>query len=238
MKCKRCNNIIPENSRFCSYCGAKAEKEEENMRHEPTNDIIYKSDFTSASGSTSPYSYTITQKKSAAWKKALCVLPAIIVILIVIGVVFSELDTEPETTLASDPAAVEMSDPAAVEMPEPATGEIIEGTEVYGGSVITVIASDDSSCLVKLKDSSGATRLGFYVRAGETADVGTPAEDLYVYFASGETWYGEDELFGEGTYYSMDDEICKFAEYTFEYTLTESLDGNFAQTPINEDEFN
>ena len=52
--------------------------------------------------------------------------------------------------------------------------------------------------------------MSFYVRAGDVVTIGVPAEYLYVYFASGDTWYGSTHLFGEQTSYSMDDEICDF----------------------------
>lgn len=67
--------------------------------------------------------------------------------------------------------------------------------------------------------------------------MGVPAEYLYVYFASGDTWYGASNLFGEHTNYSMDDELLNFKEYTWEYTLYPVTDGNFSQTPIDADDF-
>ena len=120
---------------------------------------------------------------------------------------------------------------------EPRSGAILYGREVYDGSEITVTASGGESCVVKLKTRSGTERMSFYVRAGDTVTVGVPAEYLYVYFASGDTWYGTTHLFGEKTSYSMDDEICDFTEYTWEYTLYPVTNGNFSQTPIDEDEF-
>ena len=120
---------------------------------------------------------------------------------------------------------------------EPQSGAVLTGREVYDGSEITVTASGGESCVVKLKTRSGTERMSFYVRAGDTVTVGVPAEYLYVYFASGDTWYGATHLFGEKTSYSMDDEICNFTEYTWEYTLYPVTNGNFSQTPIDEDDF-
>ena len=88
-----------------------------------------------------------------------------------------------------------------------------------------------------MKTRSGVTRLSFYVRAGDTVTVGVPSEYLYVYFATGDTWYGETNLFGKNTSYSMDDNICNFTQYTWKYTLYPVSSGNFEQTPIDEDEF-
>jgi hypothetical protein len=119
----------------------------------------------------------------------------------------------------------------------PQSGDILSGIEYFDGSQLTITADSGSSYVVKLKTSSGVERLSFYVRAGETVTVGVPAEYLYVYFASGDTWYGKKLLFGEETYYSMDDEGLDFSEYTWEYTLYPVTSGNFSETPIDPDDF-
>ena len=120
---------------------------------------------------------------------------------------------------------------------EPYSGQILSGREVYGESELTITASSSESCVVKLKTSSGTTRMSFYVRAGETVTVGVPCEYLYIYFASGDTWYGTSYLFGDETSYSMDDEIMNFEEYTWEYTLYPVSNGNFTETPIDASDF-
>ena len=120
---------------------------------------------------------------------------------------------------------------------EPRSGEIIIGSEYYNGSEVTITTSSGSSCVVKLKTSNDKTRLSFYVRSGDTVTVGVPDEYLYVYFACGDTWYGERHLFGEDTRYSMDDEIKDFVNYTWKYTLYPVNDGNFSETPIDPEDF-
>lgn len=120
---------------------------------------------------------------------------------------------------------------------EPASGTILYGDECFDGSELTITSSGSDSCYVKLKNSYNETILGFYVRAGETITIGVPAEYLYVYFASGDTWYGMDDLFGSDTAYSMDDEILDFTSYTWEYTLYPVTNGNFSETPIDASDF-
>ena len=129
------------------------------------------------------------------------------------------------------------SDSSLTPVSEPRSGEILSGHEVYDESEIMITASGGESCVVKLKTRSGTERMSFYVRAGDTVTVGVPAEYLYVYFATGDTWYGNKHLFGENTSYSMDDEICDFTEYTWEYTLYPVSNGNFSETPIDADDF-
>lgn len=120
---------------------------------------------------------------------------------------------------------------------EPRTGYILSGV-TGGGSQITVKASTSSACVVKLKDLTGNTILSFYVRAGSKSTVGVPAGYYYVYFASGKTWYGNSNLFGPDTYYSMDKDYLDFTNHTWEYELQEVANGNFSETPISEDQFN
>ena len=151
---------------------------------------------------------------------------------IIIGIIFAFLIFAPMLS------AIDDNNSEGVPLAEPRSGTILSGTETYGESEITVTASGGESCVVKLKTYSGVERLSFYVRAGETVTVGVPAEFLYVYFASGDDWYGRNDLFGKKTSYSMDDELCDFAEYTCEYTLYPVTNGNFSQTPIDADEFN
>lgn len=124
-----------------------------------------------------------------------------------------------------------------IPQPEPASGTILSGTEHIKSSEITVTASYSAACVVKLKNSVGTTRLSFYVRAGDSVTIGVPAEHLYVYFASGDIWYDEELLFGEDTYYSKDEKLLDFINYSWEYTLYPTHNGNFSETPIDAEEF-
>lgn len=146
----------------------------------------------------------------------------------------AETAPSPPKVIAYTPPEEQLPEP----VPEPNTGEILFGYKHVNASQITVTASEDASCVVKLKTRGGIDKLSFYVRAGETATVGVPDTDLYVYFASGETWYGEDLLFGENTYYSKDDRLLDFYDYTWSYTLYPVANGNFSETPIDAEEFN
>ena len=121
---------------------------------------------------------------------------------------------------------------------KPASGTILSGKE-YSGSEIKVTASSSYDYVVSLKDSRDREYVCFYVRAGDTVTIDVPSKKLYVYFASGKQWYGYGKglMFGEDTSYSKDDECRDFAEYTWEYTLYPVNDGNFSETPSNENEF-
>jgi len=119
---------------------------------------------------------------------------------------------------------------------EPTSGTILSGYRVTDGSELT-ISTSNHSCVVKLKDSAGVTKMSFYVRKNTKITMTVPSEYMYVYFASGETWYGYNHLFGEDTSYSKDDDLLDFNNYTFEYTLYPVTNGNFTETIISENEF-
>lgn len=165
-------------------------------------------------------SMTPSKKQSIPWGKLII---GIALLLVIIALIINGVVNDTDSNLTP--------------VTEPRSGAILSGREVFDGSEITITASSGESCIVKLKTSSGIERLSFYVRAGDTVTVGVPTECLYVYFATGETWYGMTHLFGEKTSYSMDDELCDFSEYTWEYTLYPVSHGNFSQTPIDEDNF-
>lgn len=179
---------------------------------------------------------TPSQKKAQGGlgKKILIGILSVYIITIVFGLLTTLFSDETETSTSS---VSNNSESTLTPVSEPKSGAILSGIEVYDESEITITASGEESCVVKLKTSSGVTRLSFYVRAGDTVTVGVPAECLYVYFASGDTWYGWSNLFGEYTSYSMDDEMCDFSRYTLEYTLYPVNNGNFSETPIDASQF-
>lgn len=121
---------------------------------------------------------------------------------------------------------------------EPTSGTILSGYEDSNGAKISVTASSGKSCVVKLKTISGVTRLSFYVRAGDTVEIYVPCENLYVFFASGTTWYGQNHLFGKNTSYLVDNEIREFVKgHTYAYKLAPVEGGNLSLTSIDEDDF-
>jgi len=246
IKCTKCGNRISENSGICRYCGKATEKSPQTYSWQNT---------TSPSPS---YPHEISHqkpKKSFSWIKKFIPI-AIILALIIIPIVMTVNDSIADSNLTpvkepESASILEGSDYGDRSWLKEEQSEYLEreylkshGIYVYriasentDGPNITVTAPNTESCVVKLKTRSGITRLAFYVRAGETVTVGTPNEYLYVYFASGGTWYGEDHLFGARTSYTMDDEICDFVNYSWEYTLVPVSDGNFSETPIDEEEF-
>ena len=119
----------------------------------------------------------------------------------------------------------------------PKNGQVFIGKTLYCNSQITITTNSKESCYIKLKGSSGVDVFSFFVRAGSTVTVSVPSGYYYVYFAHGIDWYGTEYLFGSSTTYSKDDELLDFNNYSWKYTLYETTNGNFTETPISEDEF-
>lgn len=124
-------------------------------------------------------------------------------------------------------------------MTNPVNGQVF--IDRYKGlkkdSSITINSSTTQAHYIKLKDSSGNDILSFYVAAGGHVTVSAPTGSYYVYFASGEKWYGPKYLFGEETQYSKDSTIQDLDKYTITYTLYPVVNGNFKETHIDASEF-
>lgn len=119
----------------------------------------------------------------------------------------------------------------------PENGQVFIGSDLYKSSELSIISSTERSCYIKLKGSSGIDVFSFFVRAGSSVTVPVPAGHYYVYFSYGDEWYGTEHLFGPETTYAKDDELHDFKNYKWEYTLKPIYDGNFSETPIDEEEF-
>lgn len=129
------------------------------------------------------------------------------------------------------------SDNESTPIAEPRSGTILTGSEVFNESEITIHAASGNSCVVKLKNSFDVDLLSFYVRAGDTVTVGVPCKYMYVYFASGDNWYGKNLLFGENTTYQKVKDLKDFTVNTWEYTLYPIRNGNLSLTTLDPDEF-
>jgi len=91
------------------------------------------------------------------------------------------------------------------------------------------------------RETHGA-RLVFFVRSGQTVDVGVPIGTYELRYAAGETWYGEEYLFGPETVYRRTDEqfvFCVDGDRVLGFTveLIKQIDGNLKETPIRPADF-
>ncbi len=123
---------------------------------------------------------------------------------------------------------------------EPSTGVISNYTGRTPMSPFEIKTADsDNDYYIKLAGvDSGTTAMTIFVRGGETVDVDVPEGIYIVKYATGDTWYGEDYLFGPDTRYSQTDETFDFTRdsgWTIE--LIPQTDGNLTETTLDASEF-
>ena len=84
--------------------------------------------------------------------------------------------------------------------------------------------------------------LAIYIRAGETADVRVPLGSYEIRYAVGNTWYGDDILFGPETEYAKADRRLDFKQTStgisgYRVELILQVNGNLATRAISREEF-
>jgi len=106
-----------------------------------------------------------------------------------------------------------------------------------------IVAAQGSHFFLKLVDV--ATRqpaMSVFVRSGETVEVEAPLGTFEVRYASGDTWFGDELLFGSETAYSKADKLFTFEIVGsqvrgFTITLYKVAHGNLSTSRIRASEF-
>lgn len=168
---------------------------------------------------------------------------------------------------AEDPPTEKEQEPPALQAkPEPRDGYLFETIPYFegvapleletpagkGGYYVvcnpsSLTASSDflgEYYLAKAKrENGGYGSLKFYVSAGSVVEVDVPLGWFSIYYATGDTWYGEEYLFGDGTkYYKLDDSFRFWLDSEGTYhgwtvQLEEVSGGNLDFEEISEDDF-
>jgi len=129
------------------------------------------------------------------------------------------------------------------EQPLPYTGVSRRFSVAEAVAPFEIRAAVGSHYLVKLVDSfTGLTALTVFVRSGTNANIEVPLGTYEVRYASGETWYGYEYLFGPDTSYSKADKKFSFqinGEHVSGFTLTlyKVPNGNLHTSAIKSTEF-
>jgi len=97
---------------------------------------------------------------------------------------------------------------------------------------------------VKLVDAAnGAPVMTIFINKGETAKVKVPLGNYEMLFATGDTWYGDQYLFGPSTQYSKADKVYPFAINAsgeiggWTVDLTPQVNGNLHMKNISDSEW-
>jgi hypothetical protein len=102
----------------------------------------------------------------------------------------------------------------------PDHGSVITLTAQEPIAPFEVLTKSGQNFLIKLSDAkTGKSVLKLYVVGGEPAKIKVPLGSYEVKFASGETWYGDEFLFGPETRYAKCDKQLSFTSGTLEEIL-------------------
>ena len=138
---------------------------------------------------------------------------------------------------------------------EPANGYVFEGiTAYYESSTLKITTVGigghyfildpvsiycnpfaDSSMQTKAEMDAKYRYIKFYVHGESTIEIQIPWGEYRIYYATGENWYGDEDLFGEDTVYSKISKTFNFTNIS-EYELR-IPDGNLSIYKIEANEF-
>lgn len=152
----------------------------------------------------------------------------------------TDYPTRSSSSYTSPPPRPVFTEP---EQPLPPHGKITWYSVGDPVAPLEIRSSRGSHYVVKLSDYySGRSVLSVFVHGGSTVNLDVPLGTYKIKYASGDTWYGPDHLFGPDTSYSKADSSFDFrviGNQVSGYTLTlyKVVDGNLQTSPISPDEF-
>ncbi len=154
-----------------------------------------------------------------------------------------ELTIPQVPTATTIPKVEETEGKALIERPIPKNGAILKfpmETRVAPLSITTKGTGYYYFVLEKLGTDSAC--MSFFVHAGESIDLDVPLGAYKLYYASGTTWYGKNDMFGEDSVLKCCDDVLAFWEdqdgYSgWDITLYPVAGGNMDTSYVSEDEF-
>jgi hypothetical protein len=132
-------------------------------------------------------------------------------------------------------------------LPLPATGWVRalwrSNPETLLAPLKIVTAAGGPNYYVKIVDwKTHAATLVFFVRSGDTTTVRIPLGVYELRYAAGESWYGEEYLFGPETAYAKADESFDYRAHGeevsgFSVELIKQINGNLSESRIRASDF-
>jgi hypothetical protein len=147
------------------------------------------------------------------------------------------------TTYTPQPAPSRVASPSYPEQALPYSGAVRTWAAGERVAPFEIKAAQGSNYLLKLVDAySYAPVMTVFVRSGTTVEVEVPLGTYQVRYASGETWYGYEYLFGPETSYSKADKTFTFEVIGnqvsgFTITLYKVAHGNLHTSAIRPTDF-
>ncbi len=164
-------------------------------------------------GGTPPTSARTPPSHEGAGKAKLIIGLVVAGIIVAVIVSNNESDRRSPSQTATSPATQQV--PAAPLPPAvfQTAGVIFNRTGASGNHPFVIVTSAGNDYFVKLVDSStGAERIGIFVKGGQRLKVEVPAGQYRMRYASGDIWRGMQHLFGPGnmTNYQTSSNIFNF----------------------------
>lgn len=201
-------------------------------------------------------------RKKKTRKRVLCFTTVIVVIVgVIIGFLLCLRKVNPTNGTATDETTKPIATQGASRMPvNTYNGQIIIQTEYEGTCPLTIITDSHTDYYIYLDYQRAPTYsaegrrlratvkapyegdLAFIVKAGKQVSINVPIGVYKLYYATGSTFYGTAELFGETTTcYAADDELSFYLSGGYynghTVTLRETYNGNFDTDRIDERSF-
>lgn len=170
-----------------------------------------------------------------------------------------EVSQLPTANAAESEATTAPSTPVLPVVSEPENGHIFEQTTLSAVAPFCVETSGSGGYYIVLDplefESSGSdyeniraelmakySNIVFYVTAGSSAEISVPLGVYEIYYAVGDTWYGEEHLFGPDTVYNKCDDTFSFTYEGDAYSgwtlqLQPVFNGNLDTSVINAEDF-
>lgn len=149
----------------------------------------------------------------------------------------------PAPTTYEPPPPQRVERPSIPEQPLPHNGRVRSFTRAEREAPFEIKAAQGSHYLLKLVDAfTRSPVLTVFVHSGTTVSIDVPLGTFEVRYASGESWYGDEYLFGPGTAYSKADKTFTFEVVGnqisgFTITLYKVPYGNLHTSAIKPTEF-
>lgn len=160
------------------------------------------------------------------------VISAVIILVLCISAGVSRFSPQPSAT-ESQPLPQVL----------PGSGKILDSVFYRYDAPLTIETRGDGYYLVKLKDKySHRDVCSVFVYGGRSVNIDVDFGCYELYYAHGDTWYGEEFLFGSDTkYYKADDDFLfeEYGDYVYGWTVELYFQdgGNLAVSTIDGSEF-
>lgn len=136
----------------------------------------------------------------------------------------------------------DISNPLTPE-PLPYTGYSNQDPLSNASSPLQIHTSHGSNYWIKITDAYSSNEIiSYFIRGGDTLNVELPTGAYKIKYASGDTWYGEDSLFGTETQYAEANETFNFTFNGYQYSgytieLIPQTSGNLSTSIIDANDF-